>query len=132
MKVAPFKCSFLLIFVCFIAFPHLNAQNFENISVALKNGDASSIAKNFEGNVEITIKNGSTSYSKSQAEIVLKNFFSTHTPKTFSMSHQGTSPEGSKYFIGNLSTSAGNYRTYVYAKVTNGTMVIQEIRFEEQ
>ena len=52
--------------------------------------------------------------------------------KSFAIAHEGTSPEGSKYFIANLSTSAGNYRTYVYAKTVAGGFAIQEIRFEEQ
>lgn len=113
-------------------FTSASAQNFDNIAVAFKSGEAASIAKNFEGNVEISIKNGGTSYSKSQAEMVLKNFFATHQPKSFAIAHQGTSPEGSKYFIANMATSGGNYRTYVYAKAINGNLVIQEIRFEEQ
>jgi hypothetical protein len=108
------------------------AQSFDNIAVAFKSGDASSVAKHFETNVEITIKNTGTSYSKSQAEMVLKKFFSSHIPKTFTVAHEGTSPKGSKYFIGHLTTSAGNYRTYIYAKSTNGNLMIQEIRFEEQ
>ena len=116
----------------FIAFSGVFGQNFDNIANAFKAGDAGSIAKHFEGNVEITIKTGGTSYSKSQAEIVLKNFFSSHHPKTFTISHQGTSPEGSKYFIAALTTSAGNYRTYVLAKSSGANLVIQEIRFEEQ
>ena len=109
-----------------------SAQNFDVIAASFKTGDASGLAKHFEGNVEITIKNAGTSYSKSQAEMVLKSFFTTHQPKTFAIAHQGTSPEGSKYFIGNLSTSTGNYRTYVYAKANGNNLTIQEIRFEEQ
>lgn len=108
-----------------------NAQNFDGIINAIKTGSASAVAANFEGNVEITIKSTANSYSKSQAEMVLKNFFSGNQPKSFSVIHQGTSPEGSKYFIGNLVTSGGTYRTYVYAKTANGKLVIQEIRFEE-
>ncbi len=108
------------------------AQTFDNIANGIRTGNAAAIAANFEGNVEITIKNSGNSYSKSQAELVLKNFFATHTPKTFAIAHQGTSPEGSKYFIGNLASSAGNYRVYVYAKTISNNLVIQEIRFEEQ
>ncbi|MEZ4929965.1 MAG: DUF4783 domain-containing protein [Chitinophagales bacterium] len=33
--------------------------------------------------------------------------------------------------IGELSTSSGTYRTYVYAKNKMGTWLIQEIRFEK-
>ncbi len=111
---------------------YVKAQSFDNIANAIRTGNASALAANFQGNVEITIKETGNSYSKSQAEMVLKNFFTTHTPKGFSIAHQGTSPEGSKYFIGNLSTSTGNYRTYVYAKAVNGVLVIQEVRFEAQ
>jgi hypothetical protein len=119
-------------FFCFILSIGASAQDFDNIVNGFKNGDASTIAKNFEGNVEITIKTGSTSYSKSQAEMVLKSFFAAHKPKTFTLAHEGTSPQGSKYFIANLTSAAGNYRTYVYAKTVKTELVIQEIRFEEQ
>ena len=79
-----------------------------------------------------TTLTGSTSYSKSQAEMVLKSFFAAHKPKTFTIAHEGTSPQGSKYFIASLTSASGNYRTYVYAKTVKNELVIQEIRFEEQ
>jgi hypothetical protein len=129
MKAWAGKVIFLLLLmVSSTAF----AQNFDNITTALKTGDAAMLAKHFDGNVEITFKNAGTSYSKSQAEMVLKNFFSSHQPKAFSIAHQGTSPEGSKYLIANMNTTGGNYRTYVYAKTINNNLVVQEIRFEEQ
>jgi len=132
MKPDSLKTGLIVTIFCFIFSFSARAQNFDNIVGAFKNGDASAIAKNFEGNVEITIKTGGTSYSKGQAEMVLKNFFNAHKPKTFTVAHDGTSPQGSKYFIANLTTSAGNYRTYVYAKTVKNELVIQEIRFEEQ
>ena len=125
----PLVIAVLLVFALSIA---LMAQSFDTIIAGFKNGNASAIAKSFEGNVEITIKTGSTSYSKSQAEMVLKSFFAAHKPKSFTVAHDGTSPQGSKYFIGSLITTTGNYRTYVYAKTLNNDLVIQEIRFEEQ
>jgi hypothetical protein len=108
------------------------AQGFDNIAAGIRKGDAAGLAKYFSGNVEISIKEVQNSYSKSQGEAVLKNFFSIHAPKSFNIVHQGQSPEGAKYFIGTLSTSAGTYRTYVYAKQVNTNFVIQEIRFEAQ
>ncbi len=110
----------------------LQAQSFDNIANAIKSGNASALSASFVGNVEITIKDAEASYSKAQAEMVLKNFFSSHQPKSFSIAHEGTSPEGSKYFIANMNTSNGNYRTYVYAKAQNGVLIIQEIRFEQE
>jgi hypothetical protein len=109
-----------------------NYKKYNYSAADIRKGDAPTLAKYFSGNVEISIKDAQNSYSKSQAEAVLKNFFSLHAPKSFTIVHQGQSPEGAKYFIGTLSTSAGTYRTYVYAKQVNTTFVIQEIRFEAQ
>ena len=121
-------------FVVFIVLSSFSfVQEFNAIENAIRTGNASALSANFEANVEITIKNTGNSYSKSQAEMVLKNFFATNVPKSFTVAHTGNSPDGSKYFIGNLATSTGNYRTYVLTKKGgNGAMVIQEIRFEVQ
>ena len=125
--------SILFVFLMFTLYQGpMSAQGFDNIAASIRKGDASGLSKFFSGNVEISVKDAQNSYSKSQGEAVLKNFFSVHVPKSFTIVHQGQSPEGAKYFIGTLSTSAGTYRTYVYAKMVNGASVIQEIRFEAQ
>ena len=121
--------AFIFMFACVLS---LSAQNFDKISNAIKSGDAAALSSYIEGNVEITVKGGSNSYSKSQAEMVLKSFLTSNQPRSFTIAHQGTSPEGSKYFIGSLVTSGGNFRTYVYAKIQGDNLVIQEIRFEDQ
>ncbi|MBP7389834.1 MAG: DUF4783 domain-containing protein [Chitinophagales bacterium] len=108
------------------------SQNFDGVTSALRNGDAGAIAQNIQGTVEITIKDTEASYSKAQAEQVLRKFFELNRPKSFSIAHQGTSPEGSKYFIGSLVTTGGTYRTYVYAKTGGNALTIQEIRLEVQ
>lgn len=109
----------------------LSAQNFTGIGNAMKNGNSSELAKYFDGNVELTILNTEAVYSKSQAEMVLKNFFNGNKPNAFKVVHNGDSGSGAKYQIGELSTSTGTYRTYVYAKNKNGMMLIQEIRIEK-
>lgn len=126
------KSIVLALFMITLSQGHVSAQGFDNIAAEIRKGDAAGLAKYFVGNVEISIKDAQNSYSKSQAEAVLKNFFSVHAPKSFTIVHQGQSPEGAKYFIGTLSTSAGTYRTYVYAKQVGANFVIQEIRFEAQ
>ena len=109
-----------------------SAQNFDNIADAIRTGSVSTLSSSFGANVEIGIKDAQNSYSKPQAEAVLKDFFGSHSPKSFSIVHKGNSPDGAQYFIGTLSTSAGTYRTYVYAKQEMGNFVIKEIKFEAQ
>ena len=128
------KYSFLVLsFLLTLGFSsNLKAQNLDQVANYIKAGNASELSKFFESNVEISLKESGNSYSKAQAEQVLVNFFSKNSPKGFTVVHQGISPEGSKYIIGNLVTTGGNYRVYLYAKPTGNSIVIREMRFETQ
>lgn len=110
----------------------LLAGNLDNISLAIQTGNAKEVAKYFDNTVSITIFNGENSYSKAQAEMVLKDFFSKNPPVSFNVIHKGTSGEGSQYGIGTLVTKSGTFRTYVYIKKKDATYYIQEVRFENE
>ncbi len=125
------RSFFLVTVFSFVSFA-ASAQTLDQFTVLLKNGNAPELAKYFQSNVEINTSDASNSYSKSQAEQVLGNFFKNHAPRNFTVAHQGTSPQGSKYVIGNLVTASGNYRVYLYAKSSGNSLAIQEIRFEQQ
>lgn len=109
----------------------VSAQDFTQIGAAFQSGNTSELSKYFDGNIELTIINTEAVYSKSQAEMVIKNFFASNSPKSYKVVHNGDSGSGAKFQIGELSTSTGVYRTYVYAKDKMGTMLIQEIRIEK-
>ena len=53
----------------------------DEIINALKTGNANEIAKYFDNTVEITLPEKSNSYSKSQAEVVLRDFFNNSPVK---------------------------------------------------
>ena len=106
---------------------------YENISNAIRTGNAAEIARYFNTNVDLTIANQEEVYSKAQAEQILKDFFSKNTPRSFTLIHQGLSKEGAKYAIGNLTTQQGNnYRTYFFIKQVGRAEFIQELRFEKE
>ncbi len=97
----------------------------------LKNGDAALIARYFDKTVEIAMPDKSNNYSKSQAEMVLKDFFTTNGVKFFEVIHKGENA-GSQYCIGNLITKNGSFRTTVFMKQKNDKQLLQEIRFENK
>ena len=96
---------------------------------ALKAGNASQIAKYFDNTVEITLPEKSNSYSKSQGELILRDFFANNAVKSFTVLHQGENA-GSQYCIGTLVTKSGSYRTTIYMKQKVDKQTVQEIRFE--
>jgi hypothetical protein len=103
----------------------------DEVVTAMKNGDATQIARFFDNTVEITMPDKSNNYSKNQAEIVLKDFFTTNGIKTFEVIHKGENA-GSQYCIGTLVTKNGSFRTTVFMKQKNDKQLLQEIRFENR
>ncbi len=101
----------------------------DDVIAAMKTGNASQVAKYFDNNVEITMPDKSNSYSKSQGELVLKDFFTTNIVKSFEVIHKGENA-GSQYCIGTLVTKAGTYRTTIFMKQKGDQQVLQELRFE--
>jgi hypothetical protein len=98
---------------------------------AMKAGDSAQIARYFDNTVEITMPDKSNNYSRNQAEIVLKDFFSTNGVKSFEVIHKGEN-SGSQYCIGTLVTKNGSFRTTVFMKQKNDRQLLQEIRFESR
>ena len=103
----------------------------DEVVAALKAGNAAQAARYFDQTVEINLPDKGGSYSKSQAEIVLKDFFANNPVKGFEVIHQGQNA-GSQYCIGTLHTKNGSFRTTIYMKQKGELQVLQEIRFESR
>ena len=97
---------------------------------ALRSGNAAEMAKYFDDTIELSLPDKSDSYSKAQAQLIIKDFFANNQVIGFELKHKGNNPNGSQYCIGTLQTNAGNFRTNVLMKVKNGKDVIKEIRFQ--
>lgn len=95
----------------------------------LRSGDAAGMSKYFDDNVELTLPVKSDSYSKAQAQVILKDFFGNNGVKGFELKHKGDSP-GGHYCIGTLQTKSGNFRAHVFMKSKGGKEVVKELRFQ--
>lgn len=104
-------------------------SSIDEVINAMKAGNATDIAKYFDNTVELNMPTKSNNYSKSQAELVLKDFFTTNVVKSFEVIHKGEN-SGSQYCIGTLVTKNGTYRTTIYMKQKGNKQVLQEITFE--
>ena len=101
------------------------------ISLALKAGSASELVKYMNESVELVILDKEGIYSKSQAEMILKDFFSKNPPKKFSLLHQGGKAE-SNYGIGSLETGKDSFRVYFLLKSKGNRSVIHQFRIEKE
>ncbi len=122
-----------LVSIMFIFHTAVGQAEVGRVALALKTGDVSSVAKYFEKVVDVTILNEQSTYSKSQAERVLKSFFSKNNVKNFSVLHTGSSNGDNVVFvIGELDTEQGPYRTYIMFKQRRDkSYFLQEMRVEQ-
>src|SRR5688572_2217602 len=90
--------------------------SYEAIMVAaFKAGNATKIASYFAENVDLSILETENLYSRSQAEQILKNFFTKHKPSEFTIVHKGKSGQ-SEYFIGELTCTDAIFRVTLNSK----------------
>ena len=108
------------------------ADEFDTIAASIRVGDAHGVALYFDKNVDVKTEDKPVTYSKNQAELVLREFFRRNVPRAFTIIHRGSSAKGAKYIIGNLETNQGNFRSFVYIKEVSQKQFIQEISFEKQ
>ena len=96
---------------------------------SFKKGNAKELSRHFNDNVELVVLNNENVYSKSQAELILRDFFSANTPVKFELLHQG-GPVSSRFGIGNLATANGDFRIYFLLKRKDEVYLIHLLRIE--
>ncbi|OON71069.1 hypothetical protein B0919_03500 [Hymenobacter sp. CRA2] len=115
--------------------PAVHAQNdtFGAVRSAIQNGSSRAVSQYFGGTVEIGFDGEKQSYSATQAEFVLKDFFAKNSPATFEVVHQGASTsEGIKYAIGKYAGKNGSYRVFIKMKAAQGAMQIDTMEFSHE
>lgn len=102
----------------------------EDVISAIRLGDISRLSAYFDSRVDISLPGRSENYSRSQAELILKDFFHTNRIKSFEVKHKGENNDGSFFCVGTLQTSIGTYRAKIFLKNKSGDQVLQEFGLE--
>jgi hypothetical protein len=104
-------------------------SSIDEVIGALRSGNANELSRYFDDNVEVTLPVKSDSYSKAQAQLILKDFFANNDVRGFELKHKGDSP-GGHYCIGTLQTKSGNFRAHVFMKSKGSKELVKELRFQ--
>lgn len=115
-----------------LLFAPFQSESIRDIGIAMKAGSAKELVKFCNRTVEIKLDGKSSNYSKNQAEVILKDFFSRFPAKAFSYIHQGSSPEGLKYTIGKYTHEKGRHRVVMFIKKIGDNYLIDTINFSEE
>jgi hypothetical protein len=121
---------FIGIVTCIYAFSYQTIP--DEIYSAIKAGNSKELAKFFNNNIDLVILDKEGVYSKPQAELILKDFFTKNTVNPangFVKLHEGG--KDSKFIIGTLYTNKGQFRVYLLMKTISGSFAIHQFRIED-
>ncbi len=104
----------------------------EQVREAIKTGSAKELAKHLNTTVDVTLDGKPNTYSKAQAEFVLRDFFKANPPNEFSIIHQGSSKGGQPFAIGQYKTGNTTYRVWMKIRVSGNQSFVQEISFVKE
>jgi hypothetical protein len=125
------KTFFTLLSAIFLTFSASAQTGIQEVINGIQANNSSQIARYFDNTVDITLPQKSNSYSKSQAEVILRDFLATNPVKSFQVIHKGDNA-GSQYCIGKSVTKNGSFRTTIFMKQRGDKQFLQEIRFENE
>lgn len=104
----------------------------DELSDAFSKGDADKVALHFTDPIDMSIPDNEGVFSKTQATLILKTFFSKNKPTNFTVVHNGDSKNNAHYSIGNLKTASATYRVYILYKEVEKKNIILELRIETE
>ena len=120
------------IIICMLPNPVTSIDINDDITVAMRAGNAKELSVFFNKNIDLNIPNNEGIFSKAQAELIVKDFFDHYTSSSFTILHQGSSKDGAKYSIGSLVTDKGMFRVYYYMKKVEENYLIFELNLNEE
>lgn len=107
-------------------------NNLTPIGAALRDGSSRDLAAFLAPTVAVSFSGDTQSYSATQAELVVRDFFAKNTPSGFEFVHQGASDEGIQYAIGRYTSRSGAYRVYIKLKPGKGAPEIDTLDFTKE
>lgn len=122
--------------IALLVVPGINAQDSQAVSdkaaAALGRSDASALSNLLAPRVDMELPSSDGIYSRTQAGIILKDFFREYPSIGFSVKHSGSAGEGASYTIGTYQAAGKSFRVYFLMKKAEGSYFINQLRFEPE
>jgi hypothetical protein len=121
--------GWVLAAIALILVSYRSFDNMDAVVTAIRSGNVNQLSAYFDVWVDISLPDKSDTYSKTQAGMVIGDFFNTNGVKNFKLTQQGESG-GTFFCSGILQTRSGNYRTTLFFKQKGDKQFLEEIRFQ--
>jgi hypothetical protein len=102
------------------------------VKETIKAGSAKELSRFLNNTVDVTLDGNVQSYSKAQAEFVLRDFFKQHPPNEVNIIHQGKSKGGQPFAILQYKSGNETYRLFMKIKTIGNAQFLDDIRFTRE
>ena len=104
---------------------------FGSVESAFKSGNAKDLVSIGKEKILINVDGTEGVYSKSQATLVLKKFFTKYPAKSFSYIHKGKGSSEGSFAIGTYTSGSSEFRVTVHFKKIKGNFKIESLAIEK-
>ena len=122
----------MMINLCVLGYAFGQREVIDDVKTAMKSGSSKELGKLMYQSVDVTLNGNIQTYSKTQAEYVLRDFFKKHVPESFTIIHQGASKGGLHFAIGQYLSKSDTFRVFVRIKSSEGRYLIHEISIDQE
>lgn len=105
---------------------------FDAVARAIEKSDARQLSAYFNTTVEIGLSGKENTYSASQGEMVMKDFFRRAPAKAFTIVQKGTTGNRGHFAIGDYHTDSAKYQVYIRLQMSGERYLIHQVKFEEK
>lgn len=123
-----------LIVCLLVAFGEGRTQSsiFNPMKDAVKAGNAKDLVKYFNTSIVLNLEGEVATYSKAQAEFVLRDFFKKHPATDFTIVHSGSSKGGLQFAIGKFQSGADSFNVLMRMREVESVYLIHEMSFTKE
>ncbi len=123
-------CFFISLILWMVPFvDQENSSRITPIISAIQGGSSSELARHLNESIALNISGKQGDYSKTQAEIVLKDFFKKYPPLEFSLVFKNENHNNISSYIGKYSSGKDNFQIFIKISHSNSSFLIYSLDF---
>jgi len=109
--------------------PMEEKRSIESIISALNEGSSSNLSQYFGSSITLNIDGQQGSYSKNQAEVVLRGFFKKNPPQSFSVVYKSENKASLSSYVGDYQSPGSSYKVFIKVSFQEEQLKLYSLEF---
>ena len=107
-------------------------QDISRYFTEISNGNINNMSQKFSSTMEVCVNDTQEFMSKAEAITAINDFLKRVKPSSGKELHTGSNKSGSKYGVGKITTSRGNYRVFINIESKGSSYEIVSVVFSPE